>query len=394
MTPPASPPIIPEASTTTPSTSRPPKSPPLAFSKTSNDSLYAPIHAPSPQHPHPQQHHHHPQLSPPNHSPSPAGMGLASPPTSGERELQVIVDRQSNALSKMYEAFQAERDCWLLEKRRLHGRIGALEQLLKTGDHWRYISSSSSSRLLDEVLEGESDIGGLIADDCRDSPAKSPTDTPATEASLSPPPHARSLPGGYALPTINENRSTLPLSARREHAPQSLGAAMDPIPEVDSRRQSAVYTDADGFLVEAIEPRKHLAGLSPPPPNNLMLAGHTPVRVPRRPTPPPADMSMDGLEDTPTRNNTHINLLLSRSQSNDEDEALRGPLNMPELPHNPDETNFTFEALSKKLSQIEKDPESRDSKPMVFAQPSPGLASPVGELAQSSSNLSPRTRAR
>lgn len=169
---------------------------------------------------------------------------------------------------------------------------------------------------------------------------------------------------------------------------------MDPILEVDSRRQSAVYTDSDGFRVEAIEPVARPGGLSPPPPNNRMMAGHTPVRVPRRPTPPPANMTMDGLEDTPTRNNTHINVLLSRSQSNDADEALKGPLNMPELPHAPDETNFTFEALSRKLSQIEKDPESHDSRPMVFAQPSPGLASPVNEPAQSSSNLSPRTRAR
>lgn len=64
-------------------------------------------------------------------------MGVVSPPTVGERELQVIVDRQSNCMDKMYEAFQAERDCWQLEKKRLHNRIAALEQLLKSSDHWR-----------------------------------------------------------------------------------------------------------------------------------------------------------------------------------------------------------------------------------------------------------------
>lgn len=221
-----------------------------------------------------------------------------------------------------------------------------------------------------------------------DSPAKSPVTTPGTEIAS---PLARALPGGLALPTINENSNIQPLSLRRESGNQSLVVPMDSIPEVDSRRHSAVYTDADGFRVEAIEPVARTSGLSPPPPNNRMMAGHTPVRVPRRPTPPPANMTMDGLEDTPTRNNTHINTLLSRRHSNDDDEALKGPLNMPELPHNPDETNFTFEALSRKLSQIEKDPDSRESKPMVFAQPSPGLASPVNEQAPGSSNPSPHT---
>jgi hypothetical protein len=64
-------------------------------------------------------------------------MGYASPPTPAERDLQVIVDRQANAFEKMYEAFQAERDVWKLEKQRLHARIAALEQLLKSNDHWR-----------------------------------------------------------------------------------------------------------------------------------------------------------------------------------------------------------------------------------------------------------------
>lgn len=213
------------------------------------------------------------------------------------------------------------------------------------------------------------------------SPAKSPVTTPGTEIAS---PLARP-----ALPVINENGN-----AQSSSRGPSLVLPMDPIPEVESRRESAIYTDSDGFRVEAIEPPPRTANLSPPPPNNRIMAGHTPVRIPRRPTPPPAEMSLDGLEDTPTRNNTHINTLLSRSQSNDEDEALKGPLNMPELPSNPDETNFTFEALSKKLSMIERDPDSHESKPMVFAQPSPGLASPVNELAREGSNPSSGTRSR
>jgi hypothetical protein len=86
---------------------------------------------------------------------------------------------------------------------------------------------------------------------------------------------------------------------------------------------------------------------------------------------------MDGIEDTPTRNNTHINTYLVRSNDEEEDKELKGPLNMPELPHVPSDGNFTFEMLSKRLEQIEKNPDT--AKPMVFKQPSPGLASPAEE---------------
>jgi hypothetical protein len=88
---------------------------------------------------------------------------------------------------------------------------------------------------------------------------------------------------------------------------------------------------------------------------------------------------MDGIEDTATRNNTHINNYLTRSNDEEEDRELKGPLNMPELPHVPGDTNFTFDMLSKRLEQIEKSPDTETAKPMVFAQPSPGLASPTEE---------------
>lgn len=95
---------------------------------------------------------------------------------------------------------------------------------------------------------------------------------------------------------------------------------------------------------------------------------------------------MDGIDDTPTRHNTHINTQLTQSNDEDEDRALTGPLNMPELPHEADESNFTLEALSRRLEQIEKHPET--GRPMVFAQPSPGLASPASE--KEAADLSPR----
>ena len=87
---------------------------------------------------------------------------------------------------------------------------------------------------------------------------------------------------------------------------------------------------------------------------------------------------MDGIDDTPTRNNTHINALLTQSSDEEDDYELRGPLNMPELPNRPDEFNFTLDMLSKRLEHIEKHPE--EGTPQVIAEPSPCLASPVNEL--------------
>lgn len=86
-------------------------------------------------------------------------------------------------------------------------------------------------------------------------------------------------------------------------------------------------------------------------------------------------MTMDGIEDTPTRNNTHINTMLTQSSDEEGDMPLKGPLNMPELPHQADESNFTLDALTQKLQQIEKHPEQ--CKPTVYSRPSPGLASPA-----------------
>lgn len=95
---------------------------------------------------------------------------------------------------------------------------------------------------------------------------------------------------------------------------------------------------------------------------------------------------MDGIEDTPTRNNTHINSISSWENDDEEDKELKGPLSMPELPHKPDASNFTLEMLSKRLEQIEQHPEETHSKPMVFNEPSPGLASPAEPIEQHNLN--------
>lgn len=114
---------------------------------------------------------------------------------------------------------------------------------------------------------------------------------------------------------------------------------------------------------------------SPVPMSNRMLAGHTPLKFSRPPTPPPSKMSMEGIEDTPTRTNTHINSFLTQTNDDDEKLSLRGPLNLPELPTRPDANNFTLDALSMRLQQLKEHPES--STPMVIAHPSPGFVSPA-----------------
>lgn len=103
-------------------------------------------------------------------------------------------------------------------------------------------------------------------------------------------------------------------------------------------------------------------------------------------------MAMDGIEDTPTRNNTHINTLLVKSSDDEEDPALNGPLNMPALPHQPDATNFTLEALSKRLENIVDHPEN--GKPMIFSQKSPGLASPASPAERDGKDVSPESQAK
>lgn len=102
-----------------------PKSPPLAFEKTSNDSL-APLTAS--------------QSSPPEGDADPLSsvMGRFSPPRAGsEHEWQVVVDQQAAAIQLLHDAFAAERQCWSLEKDRLYQRIAKLERLLRAGDGYR-----------------------------------------------------------------------------------------------------------------------------------------------------------------------------------------------------------------------------------------------------------------
>ncbi|EME45326.1 hypothetical protein DOTSEDRAFT_87703 [Dothistroma septosporum NZE10] len=284
-------------------------------------------------------------------------MGRASPlsPSSNVALLQVIVDQQHETIQGLHDAFAKERHTWGLERQHFLHRIAQLERLLRTDDHW--------------------------------SPAKSPTLSPSAGTDLTPA-HSRAL-----LPTIAEDVKVEPLSGRRTGAPPSI--ELPTITEdasAELRRESLVaFANAEGLQVtEVPTPPSNGNGVSPPPPKNRVLAGHTPLKAPRPPTPPPGNMAMDGLEDTPTRNNTHINTLLARGSVEEEDPALTGPLNMPALPHQPDATNFTLEALSKKLAQIVDHPE--EGKPLVFSQKSPGLASPASPAERDSRVVSPQSQ--
>ncbi|KAK4546550.1 hypothetical protein LTR36_001767 [Oleoguttula mirabilis] len=292
-------------------------------------------------------------------------MGLTSPQApESELALQLIVDQQAYAIQTLHEAFAAERMAWSLEKNRLYQRIASLEQLLKTSDHY--------------------------------SPAKSPVLLPMGSASIASP-QSRGLRETYRLPIIAEDENVSPLSQRRGVAPQSLDLPGRPaIPPITrersdrSHRGSSVSFDGEIKVDEIpISPPSTAMPLSPVPPGNRAMAGHTPLRAIRPPTPPPHNMATDGIEDTPTRTNTHMNGFLTRVNDEDEDVALKGPLNMPELPNQPDETNFTLEALSKRLEQIEQHPEQ--GRPMVFAEPSPGLASPADPLAEAGELIDDRT---
>ncbi|EMC99060.1 hypothetical protein BAUCODRAFT_64864 [Baudoinia panamericana UAMH 10762] len=284
-------------------------------------------------------------------------MGLTSPQApDSEQGLQVIVDQQSNAIQLLHEAFAAERQVWSLEKDRLYQRIASLEKLLlKTRDHY--------------------------------SPAKSPILSPLSGASTSShiiSPQARAVSNASRLPVIAEDENLPPLSTRRDGAPSSIdlpGRPAVPNPERSSRsqRESNISFDDDIKVEEIpISPPSTSKVLSPPPASNLVLAGHTPLKAPRPPTPPPQSMLMDGMEDTPTRHNTHINTYLVQSNDEEEDVPLTGPLSMPELPNKPEDGNFTLEVLSKRLEQVAQSPE--DCRPTIFAQPSPGMVSPTVEL--------------
>ncbi|QIX00834.1 hypothetical protein AMS68_006351 [Peltaster fructicola] len=299
------------------------KSPPLAFERTPNDAL-APL------------------ISPPENleldpfsamSPHSAGADTSS------AFLQDVVDKQATALHALHTAFAAERDAWACERRQLFQRVANLEKLLRTQNGH--------------------------------SPAKSPIISPTGSITS---PLSRAVSTAARLPSIAENENLKPLSERREHAPRTI--TIPTIQTVEEQNGPLAadlsYTAAAQLDELGVSPPQSAKALAPPlPKDDVAMASSTKHHV-RPPTPPPRDMTLIGVEDTPTRNNTHINALLTQSSDEEGDAALKGPLNMPELPSKPSAHNFTEEMLLKKLQHIAQNPTS--NKPTIFSIPSPGLA--------------------
>lgn len=321
------------------------KSPPLTFEPTPNDALVAPI-ATSP--PPSEKHNHIDSLAMAS-----TNARKNSSQSDDARRLQAIVNKQAKLIDRLHDTFGEERKIWGLERERLHSRIAQLEGLLKTDDGY--------------------------------SPAKSPVLSPTSTSAFASP---QSRPMAK-MPSIAEDDGIVSLSQRRENAPPAIDLSLTS--PTYGRKGSVAFAEETPTAVKVEEIPAPAAGhLSPHPLNNRMEAGHTPMKTPRPPTPPPHNMSMDGIEDTPTRNNTYVNnCYMQRSRDEEEDSALSGPLNMPELPNKPDETNFTFDVLNKRLENLESHPEDQQSRPMVFNQKSPGLASPVSEAEDS--HQSPKT---
>lgn len=190
-------------------------------------------------------------------------------------------------------------------------------------------------------------------------------------------PRSRSNNHSSRLPSIAEDEPIPTLAQRRERGRHSIDMPEIPVTQPSQQRSVKILQDtptAEIVAEIAVSPPGE-GEVSPPPRINVMEAGHTPLRAPRPLTPPANNnMSVDGIDDTPTRDNTHRNASLSRSLSQDEDKELKGPLNMPELPNRPDETNFTLDMLSRRLEQMEKDP--NQSTPTVFSDRTPDPSSP------------------
>jgi hypothetical protein len=203
-------------------------------------------------------------------------------------------------------------------------------------------------------------------------------------SSITSPQTSRLASATIRLPSIAEDENVTPrttLSRRRDGAPRTIEIpSIDTVAGSQKPRNNSVVSFADEHLkVEEIpcpSPGSMMTA-SPIPEEYRVHAGHTPVKTPARPmTPLPKDMAVAEIDDTPTKNNTQMNAAITRSNDEDEDRALTGPLSMPELPNQPGEHNFTEEMLIKRLNQIAQSPGTDEARPLIFATPTPGLATP------------------
>lgn len=119
-----SPPSAPSshAETTAKTAQKRPKSPPLAFEPTPNDSL-APLISHKSQEPL-----------------DTASMGRLSPLQDAhghDTSWRKVVDQQAAATQLLHQAFAAERAAWASEREKLYLRIGSLERLVRGAEGYR-----------------------------------------------------------------------------------------------------------------------------------------------------------------------------------------------------------------------------------------------------------------
>ena len=120
---------------------KPPRSPPMAFQITSNDSLYAPVR---PTQPAPMPHFYSPEYVTSPVTRQKLDYDVADPL---QKELQTQIRKQGDALRLQHQAFAAERECWDLERDRLYCRVEALEGLLKAANGHRSVIACLLRRL-------------------------------------------------------------------------------------------------------------------------------------------------------------------------------------------------------------------------------------------------------
>ncbi|KAF2150497.1 hypothetical protein K461DRAFT_269940 [Myriangium duriaei CBS 260.36] len=319
-----------------PAPGKPAKSPPMAFQMTSNDSLNAPRDYTLPSQLPFQQMDYLTSTS--------AGYGtdydVSSPM---ELDLQGQVHKQVEALRLQHQAFVVERECWNMERDRLYKRIAALEALLKSPKGPRSVLTPP-----DRALSGTGSH--------RDSPSKSPEMTPSTNGVHAHAPAQRTSSNSSRLPSIAEHDAN-PVQGRkasfkRDNAPRHINIPPEPSVQVN------VIPDVE----DPLSPPATGQILSPPPPEYLRNAGHTPIRIASRPTSSHSQGQAE-LDDTPTRRNTARNLALPNEV--DDDPGLSGPLRLPELPTTPGDENFTIDALTARLQYIEEHPD--ESEPLALS---------------------------
>ncbi|KAK4984257.1 hypothetical protein LTR50_006704 [Elasticomyces elasticus] len=313
-----------------------PKTPPLAFARTSNDSL-EPL--------------------------SPSGQPLGSSTLyssflpseqvfntmEGSAKLgdwQTVARLKQTALDAAYAAINAERKAWEDERALLHDKIQSLQVLLERA--------------------------------------------PAQSKLRETPPASRHGSLTHSLPMIVEdedmpesNDLSRVSSIQRENAPTKIEiSSASVVPGGDAQYEGSLLDGSASEQAPFSPPPSVAPGLSPPPHKNRICAGNTPLKPPAQAEEQDdADSDASGLSEnvadsTPTRKNTMHNLSLASGNISNEsgDRRLRGALNLPGLPNQAEDGTFTADMLTSKLQDVAEHPD--ENRPLVMSEQSPGLYNP------------------